>query len=77
MIFRAGWRDPCTWNFARLLESVKIHSPAARAFLRLPKLSQHPVLNSAPAASCSIQNFSFIVQSARACICKQNTHNSL
>ena len=34
-------------------------------------------LHSAPAASCSIQNFSFIVHSARACICKQNTHNSL
>ena len=26
---------------------------------------------------CSIQNFSFIVHSARACICKQNIHNSL
>ena len=24
-----------------------------------------------------IQNFSFIVHSPRACICKQNTHNSL
>ena len=28
-------------------------------------------------ASCSIGNFSFIVRPARACICKQNTHNSL
>ena len=28
-------------------------------------------------ASCSIENFSFIVRPARACICKQNTHNSL
>ena len=35
------------------------------------------ILHSAPAASCSIQNFSFIVHSARACICKQNTHNRL
>ena len=35
------------------------------------------ILHSAPAASCSIQNFSFIVHSVRACICKQNTHNSL
>ena len=35
------------------------------------------ILHSAPAASCSIQNFSFIVRSVRACICKQNTHNSL
>ena len=26
------------------------------------------ILHSAPAASCSIQNFSFIVHSARACI---------
>ena len=28
-------------------------------------------------ASCSIENFSFIVRPARSCICKQNTHNSL
>jgi len=28
-------------------------------------------------ASCSIGNFLFIVQQARACILKQNTHNSL
>ena len=39
--------------------------------------SKFCMLHSAPASSCSIQNFSFIVHSARACICKQNTHNSL
>ena len=39
--------------------------------------SKFCILHSAPAASCSIQNFSFIVHSARVCICKQNTHNSL
>ena len=42
MVFRAGWRDPCTWDIARLSESVKIHSPAARVFLRFLKISQHP-----------------------------------
>ena len=42
MVFRAGQRDPCTWYVARLSESVKIHSPAARVFLRFPKFSQHP-----------------------------------
>ena len=39
--------------------------------------SKFSILHSVPAALCSIQNFSFIVHSARACICKQNTHNSL
>ena len=28
-------------------------------------------------AECSIENFEFIVRPASACICKQNTHNSL
>ena len=42
MVFRAVLRDPCTWNVARLSESVKIHSPAARVFLRFPKVSRHP-----------------------------------
>jgi hypothetical protein len=35
-------RDPCTWDVARLSESVKMHSPAARVFLRFPKVSRHP-----------------------------------
>ena len=30
------------WDVARLSESVKIHSPAARVFLRFPKVSRHP-----------------------------------
>ena len=42
MVFRAGQRDPRTWDVAWLSESVKIHSPAPRVFLRFPKLSQHP-----------------------------------
>ena len=42
MVFRAGLRDPCTWDVARFSDSVKIHSPAARVFLCLPKISQHP-----------------------------------
>ena len=44
MGFRAGLRDPCTWDIARFSESVKIHSPAARVFLPFPKISQHPAL---------------------------------
>ena len=35
------------------------------------------ILHEVAGAECSIQNFSIIVHSARACICKQNTHNSL
>ena len=42
MVFRAGYRDPCTWDVARLSESVKIHLPAARVLSRFPKISQHP-----------------------------------
>ena len=26
MVFQAGQRDPCTWDVARLSESVKTHS---------------------------------------------------
>ena len=44
MVFRAGQRDPCTWDVVRFSESVKIHSPAARVFLRFPKISQHPAI---------------------------------
>ena len=42
MVFRAGYPDACTWDVARFSESVKMHSPAARVFLRFPKISQHP-----------------------------------
>ena len=42
MVFQAGERDPCTWDVAQLLESVKIHSPAARVFLCFPKVLRHP-----------------------------------
>ena len=42
MVFRAGYRYLCTWDVARLSESVKIHSPTARVFLRFAKFSQHP-----------------------------------
>jgi hypothetical protein len=42
MVFQAGQRDSCTWDVARLSESVKIHSPAARVFLRFPKVLRHP-----------------------------------
>lgn len=31
-----------TWDIARLSRSVKIRSPAARAFLCLSKIMQHP-----------------------------------
>ena len=42
MVFRAGYRDPCTWDFARLSESVKITLACGSCFLRFPKFSQHP-----------------------------------
>jgi hypothetical protein len=37
MVFRAGLRDPCTRDVARLSESVKILEPQASVFLRFPK----------------------------------------
>ena len=40
MAFRVGYRDPCTWVVARLSESTKNHSPAARNFLQFRK-SRH------------------------------------
>jgi hypothetical protein len=43
MVFRAGLRDPCTRDVARLSESVKILEPAASVFLRFPKVEQHPM----------------------------------
>jgi hypothetical protein len=39
--FRAGLRDPCTRDIARLSESVKILEPQASVFLRFPKVEQH------------------------------------
>ena len=42
MVFRAGLRDPCTRDVARLSESVKIFEPQACVFLRFPKVEQHP-----------------------------------
>jgi hypothetical protein len=42
MVFRAGLRDPCTRDVARLFESVKILEPQASVFLRFPKVEQHP-----------------------------------
>ena len=61
-----------------VLETVKfvlclqIHALAECTIMN----SKFCILHSAPPASCSIQNFSFIVHSARACICKQNTHKN-
>ena len=40
MVFRAGLRDPCTRNVARLSGSVKIHEPQASVFLRFPKVDK-------------------------------------
>ena len=42
MVFRAGLRDPCTRDVARLSESVKILEPQPSVFLRFPKVEQHP-----------------------------------
>jgi hypothetical protein len=43
MVFRAGLRDPCTRDVAKLVsESVKILEPQASVFLRFPKVEQHP-----------------------------------
>jgi hypothetical protein len=41
-VFRAGLRDPCTRDVARLSESVKILEPQASVFLRFAKVDQHP-----------------------------------
>jgi hypothetical protein len=42
MVFQAGLHDPCTWDVARLSESVKIHSPAARVFYAFRKSRDIP-----------------------------------
>ena len=61
-----------------VLETVKfVFCFQIHALAECTMNSKFCILHSAPAASCSIQNFSFIVHLARACICKQNTHNSL
>jgi hypothetical protein len=38
---RAGLRDPCMRDVARLSESVKILEPQASVFLRFPKVKEH------------------------------------
>jgi hypothetical protein len=40
--FRAGLRNPCTRDVARLSRSVQILEPQASVFLRFPKIEQHP-----------------------------------
>ena len=42
MVFRAGLRDPCTGDVARLSESVKMLELQVSVFLRFPKVEQHP-----------------------------------
>jgi hypothetical protein len=54
MVFRAGLRDPCT-------RDVAMDSPAARVFLRFPKVEQHPkcmdhaILLGKPFGNCFIK----------------------
>ena len=65
-------------HILNVLETVKfVFCLQIHALAECTMNSKFCILHSAPAVSCSIQNFSFIVHSARACICKQNTHNSL
>jgi hypothetical protein len=42
MVFRAGLRDPCTRDVARLSEIVEILEPQSSVFLRIPKVEQLP-----------------------------------
>ena len=61
-----------------VLETIKfVFCLQLHALAKYTMNSKFCILHSTPAASCSIQNFSFIIHLARACICKQNTHNSL
>ena len=61
-----------------VLETVKfVFYEQIHALAKCIMNSKFCMLHSAPAALCSVQNFSFIIHLARACICKQNTHNSL
>ena len=65
-------------HILNVLETVKfVFCLQIHALAECTMNSKFCILHSAPAASWSMQNFSFIVHSARACICKQNTHNSL
>ena len=65
-------------HILNVLETVKfVFCLQIHALAECTMNSKFCILHSAPAASCCIQNFLFIVHLARACICKQNTHNSL
>jgi hypothetical protein len=61
MVFRAGLRDPCTRDVARLSVSVKILEPQASVFLRFSKGEQHPkymdhaILLGKPFGNCFIK----------------------
>jgi hypothetical protein len=61
MVFRAGLRDPCTRDVARLSESVKILEPQASVFLRFakvepdPKCMDHAILLGKPFGNCLIK----------------------
>ena len=60
-VFRAGLRDPCMRDVARLSESVKILEPQACVFLRFPNVEQHPkcmdhaILLGKPFGNCFIK----------------------
>ena len=66
---------------------LRLYNPIKLIFCFLPHIPENNSLKvtqaeklllvKALAASCRIQIFSFIVHSARACICKQIIHNSL
>ena len=67
----------CIWYIVRfgvIWYNVVWHNVICYLRVRDCCVSKFCILHSAPATSCSIQNFSFIVYSARACICKQNTN---
>jgi hypothetical protein len=61
MVFRAGLRDPCTRDVARLSEIVKILEPRPSVFLHFPKVEQHPkcmdhaILLGKPFGNCFIK----------------------
>ena len=58
-----------------VLETVKfVFRLQIHELVKCTMNSKFCMLHSAPAASCSIQSFSFIIHLARACICKQNTN---
>ena len=64
--------------YINVLETVKfVFCLQIHALAECTMNSKFSILHSAPPASCSIQNFSFIVHSARACIGKQNSQQSL